>query len=102
MTPRGSRGSRLSRIHWDRVGRVVLVIALIVIVFLYVGPSLKAFESWREGNGAEAELAELQDENRRLVRQAREFQGDAALTIEARKLGLVMAGEKPYVVEGVR
>lgn len=102
VTPRGTRGSRLSRIHWDRLGRVVLVIALIVIVLSYIRPALNAFDNWRESKAAEAELSRVQEENRRLERQAKALEGDAAMIVEARKLGLVSAGEKAYVVDGVR
>lgn len=80
----------------------MLVIALIVIVLSYISPSINVFENWRESKSAQAELAELQQENHQLSRQARELKGDAAMITEARKLGLVAADEKAYVVNGVR
>jgi cell division protein FtsB len=102
VAPRGSRGSRGSRIRWDRFGRVVLVLVLFVVLASYVGPSLHVFESWRESKGADARLVELKRENAELTRKAKALETDAAVMAEARKLGLVAAGEQPYVVDGVK
>jgi len=102
VAPRGKRGSRGSRIHWDRFGRVVLVLVLFAVLASYVGPSLHVFESWREAKSADARLAELKRENAELTRKANALETDAAVMAEARKLGLVAVGEQPYVVDGVK
>jgi len=101
IVPRGDRGSRGSRIRWDRLGRVVLVIVLFGVLVSYVGPTLHVFESWRESRAGEERLAELKGENERLKRQARELEDPAAAMVEARKLGLVGPGERGYVVDGL-
>ena len=48
-----------------------------------------------------AEIAALKAENRRLRERRRELRDPAALEREARRLGMVKAGEKSYVVEGI-
>ena len=94
--------SRASRVRWDRIGRIALVLVLFVVVAQYVGPSLSVFQTWRESNAAEARLVELKAENERLVRQARALEDDAAAIAVARKLGMVAPGEQAYVVDGLR
>ena len=100
VAPR-SRG-RASRIRWDRLGRVLLVLVVFGILASYVGPSLNVFESWRESKAAEARLAELGAEDERLTRQAKSLEGEAAAMAEARKLGMVGPAERAYVVDGLR
>jgi cell division protein FtsB len=102
VAARGGRGSRATRIRWDRFGRIVLVLVLIAVLASYVGPTWNAFESWRESKGADARLSELRSENAELTRKANALERDAAVMAEARKLGLVAPGEQPYVVDGVR
>jgi cell division protein FtsB len=97
-----SGGSRGSRIRWDRFGRVVLVLVLFVVLASYVGPSLHVLEGWRDSNSSQERLAELKQENEELTRKAKAIESDAAVTAEARKLGLVGASEQAYVVDGVR
>lgn len=102
VAPRGSSGSRVSRVRWDRFGRVILVLALFVVLASYVGPTLNVFESWRESKAAESRLGELKAENEQLMHQAKLLGEPAATIAEARKLGLVAPGEQAYVVDGLK
>jgi len=101
VVPRGRSGSRASRVRWDRLGRVILVLVLFAVVASYVGPSLKVFDTWRESKAADIELAALKAENEQLQRQANELEKPAAAIAEARKLGLVASGEQAYVIDGL-
>lgn len=101
VAPRTS-ASRLSRVRWDRLGRIVLVLVLFAILISYVSPTLNVFETWRESNSAQSRLGELKAENANLARQAEALKQPAAETAEARKLGLVAAGEQGYVVDGLK
>ncbi len=102
IVPREPGGSRISRVRWDRLGRIVLVIVLFAVLASYIGPTLHVFESWREAKAGEERLATLKDENAQLTRKARQLNDPAAAMTEARKLGLVAPGEQPYVVDGLR
>lgn len=102
VVPRGDLPSRTSRIRWDRVGRVVLVVAIFAVLVSYIGPTLNVFETWRESSAAESRLGELKAENEQLSRQASALQEPAAMIAEARKLGLVAPGEQAYVVDGLK
>lgn len=100
VAPRSA--GRGSRIRWDRLGRVCLVIVFFVVLASYIGPAMNVFDSWRESKASQARLAELKAENERLTRQANQLNSDAAMMAEARKLGLAADGEQAYVVKGLR
>lgn len=100
VAPRSS--SRASRVRWDRLGRVCLVLVLFAVLVSYIGPTLHVFQSWRESKVAKTRLVELKAENERLTRQAKALDSPAATMAEARKLGLVGAGEQAFVVKGLR
>jgi cell division protein FtsB len=92
-----------SRIQWDRVGRVALVIVLFLVLASYVGPSINFFDARQDSKSEAAHLAELRQENARLKQRAEELQGPDAAEREARKLGMIdpSAGEAPFVVKGL-
>jgi cell division protein FtsB len=94
--------SRASRIRWDRLGRVVLVLVIFVVLASYISPTLNVFDTWRESNAAESRLSTLKAENDRLERQNRELGQPSAAVAEARKLGMVAPGEQAYVIDGLK
>ncbi|QEC47504.1 septum formation initiator family protein [Baekduia soli] len=94
--PGGARG-----IRWDRVGRVALLIVLFGVVALYVGPSISFFHTYRDAQARRAEVRQLQHENERLRARRKALQDPRTLEREARRLGLVKPGERPYIVKGL-
>ena len=102
VVPRGGSGSRVSRIRWDRFGRVCLVLVLFVVFLSYIGPTMHVYESWRESKASQSRLAELKVENDRLTKQSQQLDQPAATMAEARKLGLVGPGEQEFVVKGLK
>lgn len=102
VTPRGRSRGPASRIHWDRLGRVVLLFVLAAVLISYVGPALHVVDSWRESRAVSSRLAVLKTENDQLHRQAEQLKDPASTIIEARKLGLVGTGERAYVVDGTK
>jgi cell division protein FtsB len=97
----GARGVA-SRIQWDKVGRVTLVIVLFLVLASYVRPAVSLYETWREAGAAEQRLTELKAENKRLQARSQELETPAAALREARKLGMVGAGEQAYVIKGLK
>ncbi len=95
-----SRGGA-SRIHWDRVGRVVLVLVLAVICISYIGPSINFLDAWRDSKAEHASLAELQTENAKLKQRLTNLEGPDAAERGARKIGMTAVGEGAYVVRGL-
>ena len=92
---------RRTRIRWDRLGRWALIAVLGFVLYLYIGPAATWVSTYREAGRKRAEVAELKAENRRRRERRRQLRDPAALEREARRLGMVKAGERSYVIEGL-
>jgi cell division protein FtsB len=92
---------RRTRIRWDRLGRWALIVVLGFVLYLYVGPAATWVSTYREAARKRADVAELTAENHRLRERRQGLRDPGALEREARRLGMVKAGEKSYVVEGL-
>ena len=90
---------RIARIRWDRVGRWALIAVLGFVVYLYIGPAASWVSAYKEAKRKRAEVAALRTENERLRERRRYLKDPASLEREARRLGMVKAGEKSYVIQ---
>jgi cell division protein FtsB len=90
---------RLTRIRWDRVGRWALIAVLGFVLYLYIGPAASWVSAYKEAGRKRAEVAALRAENERLRERRRNLKDPASLEREARRLGMVKAGEKSYVIQ---
>ena len=86
-------------IRWDRVSRVALLVVLVVLVYLYAGPAHSYWNTLRQAKLRRSEVAVLKRENERLRARRQALRGPTALEREARRLGMVKPGERPYVLE---
>ncbi len=98
---RRTAGSRPA-IQWHRVGRLALLVTLAAIVLLYIPPVTHWIEQRRTAAHGKAEMQSLQRENDMLRGRMRQLTGPDALEREARRLGMVRRGERPYVVDPSR
>ena len=92
---------RRTRIRWDRLGRWALIAVFAFVIYLYVGPAATWISTYHEAKKKRAEVAALKVENQRLRERRRELRDPASLEREARRLGMVKAGEKSYVIQGL-
>jgi cell division protein FtsB len=92
---------RRTRIRWDRLGRWALIGVFAFVLYLYIGPAARWVTTYHQAKQKRAEVAALHAENRKLRAQERELRQPSALEREARSLGMVKAGEKAYVIEGL-
>jgi len=90
-----------TRIRWDRLGRWALLFVLALVLYLYIGPTKTWVSTWREAGEQREEVAALRAENERLRARRDELKRESALEREARRLGMVKAGERAYIVEGL-
>jgi cell division protein FtsB len=90
-----------TRIRWDRVGRWALLCVLGLVLYLYIGPLRTWVSTWQEAKQKRAEVATLRSQNDRLRAHEQSLQRSSALEREARRLGMVKAGERAYIVEGL-
>jgi cell division protein FtsB len=98
---RQTRGRSASRIHWDKLGRVVLVIVLFAILASYVNPVANFIDAWRDSRAQRSELQQLRREYGRLSARAASLDDPGALARAARVVGMVAPGERPYVIQGL-
>ena len=91
---------RRTRIRWDRLGRCALVGVFAFVLLLYVGPAARWVSTYRQAKEKRAEVAQLQAQNRSLRTRMASLQGASSLERQARRLGMVRAGEKLYVISG--
>ena len=88
-------------VRWDRIGRVALLLVLGLILLLYVGPARSSFSTWQTAKSKRAEVHRLERENARLRARRRALNDPRTLEAEARRLGMVRPGERPFVVDGL-
>ena len=98
MAPR-RRSLASSGIKWERVGRVALLCVLGVIVLLYIPPVTHWIQQSRTASRSHAQVADLKRERAELRARLRRLDGPGAVEREARRLGMVKPGERPYVVQ---
>jgi cell division protein FtsB len=88
-----------SRIRWDRVGRWALICVFAFVLYLYIGPARTWVSTYAEAKRKRADVAQLRERNEQLRERQRRLERKDAVELEARKLGMVKAGEKLYVVD---
>ena len=91
----------MPNIRWDRVGRVALLCVLAGLLLLYIGPARSYVSAVGQARAKRAEVHALEREHARLEARRRALNRPSVLEAEARKLGYVKPGERPYVVEGL-
>jgi cell division protein FtsB len=100
MRPAPRRGgARASRVRWDKLGRVILVLVLFAVLASYVSPVLNFVDAWRDSGTERTQLQELQRENAALRSRAGSLDGPDAAERAARRLGMVATGERSYVIK---
>jgi cell division protein FtsB len=92
------KGPRPS-IQWQKVGRLALLFTLFVIVLLYIRPVTHWLQQRSTAAHSQSDLRDLQREHDRLEARLKQLSGPGAVEHEARKMGMVRQGEKPYVIE---
>ena len=89
-----------SRIRWDRVGRWALICVFAFVIYLYIGPARTWVSTYAEAKRKRDDVASLRAAATSGCASASARSTRAgAVELEARKLGMVKAGEKLYVVE---
>jgi hypothetical protein len=92
--------SGVSRIKWDRVGRVALTVVLVAVLYSYLGPSINFVKTYTGTTAAKAKLHTLLKEDRRLHNRIQSADDPLVVDHEARAQGMVAEGETPVVIRG--
>ena len=72
-----------------------------LVLYLYIGPALSWISTYKEAGRQREAVAELRAENDALEKRKAELKAPGAIEREARRLGMVKAGERAYIVEGL-
>jgi cell division protein FtsB len=89
------------RVRWDRVGRVGLLVVLAIVIGLYVQHTLSYLSTRSQAERQQALVHQLTRDNANLVKQQRSLSDPATIVRDARALGMVRQGERPYVITGL-
>lgn len=90
----------MHRVRWDRVGRVALLVVLAVVAVLYVQDAVAYFGTRNQADRQAAIVKQLSRDNAGLVKQQQSLHDPATIERDARALGMVLPGERSYVVMG--
>jgi cell division protein FtsB len=72
---------------------------LFVIVLLYIRPVAHWMQQRSTAAHSTADLHQLQAEHDRLEARLQQLSGTGAVEREARRMGMVRRGERPYVIQ---
>jgi cell division protein FtsB len=75
---------------------------LFLILVLYINPVIGFIDAWRESQAERDNLEQLERTNLELKKRVATLGQPDGAEREARKMGMVAAGEQPYVVRGLR
>lgn len=90
------------RIQWDRFGRIVLAIVIVLLLLAMIKPIWNAVHSYRLAGHTKERLHQVQAEHQVLERQVKRARSDATLEREARRQGMIKPGEEAWVVNGIK
>ena len=80
---------------------MALVIVLAIVALLYAQHAIAYFQARSEANQQQAIVKRLQQQNAALVRKQQQLNDRATIIKDARALGMVWLGERPYAVNGL-
>jgi len=89
------------RLRWEKIGRVALLVMLAVVVGLYVQRTLTYLSVRSQASQQLAIVQKLTRQNNKLSREAAALNNPATIEQDARALGMVRPGERPYAVSGL-
>jgi hypothetical protein len=90
-----------SRVKWDRVGRIALVVVLAAVLYSYLNPAIDFVKTYTATTAAKAQLHELLHQNRGLHDLVQSAADPVVIDGKARAQGMVNEGETPIVIRGL-
>ena len=88
-------------IRWDRISRYGLLVVFVGLLWLYVNPARSYLNTLKESHHRQGQLHALQREHAMLTRRMKALADPHVIETEARQLGMVKPGERPYIVSGL-
>ncbi len=100
-TRQAPRRAPQRRVRWDRLGRIALLIVLLVVFGVIVQDGINYLSTRAQAAQQRAIVHRLSSENAQLLREQKALGDPATIVRDARALGMVRTGERPYVVTGL-
>lgn len=94
--PAARRGG--SRIKWDRIGRVALVLVLLVVGYSYLNPAIDFVKTYGQKTAAKADFHELLRENKKLHAKIHSAKDPLVIERQARAQGMVTEDATPVIL----
>jgi cell division protein FtsB len=94
-------GSPFDGVRWDRLGRIALLLVLAALLYLYLSAGVRLFTTWSAEHHDNASVVALRHEHALLAQQHAALARQSTLEAEARRLGMIKAGEQPFVITGL-
>ena len=91
----------MPRVRWDRLGRIAMLGVMMAIVYLYLSAGVRLFSAWGESKRDDAQASVLERQHRALQQQHALLSSPGTVQTEARRLGMIHAGEQTYMVSGL-
>jgi cell division protein FtsB len=88
----------MSRVRWDRVGRIAMLGVMVAIAYLYLSAGVRLFSAWGESKHDNAQASVLQRQHVALQQQHALLSSPGTVQAEARRLGMIRPGEQAYIV----
>ncbi len=88
----------ISRIGWDRKFRIVMLVVVAMVGLLGLKAGLALVSARAQAAQESSLVTSLERQHRQLVAQEKALYQKATIIRDARQLGMVAAGERPYVV----
>jgi cell division protein FtsB len=93
--------ARPAGVRWDRVGRIAMLLVLLALLYLYLGAARSYLSTAQQAHRQRADIRRLESDNARLRARRRALERAGTLEQEARQLGMIRPGERPYILEGL-
>ena len=77
------------------------MLVLFAVLLSYINPVINFVDAWRGSHSEHAQLAQLQRERARLEAKAASLKNPSTASEDARKLGMILPGERPFSVKGL-
>jgi cell division protein FtsB len=78
-----------------------MLFVLLVLLYLYISPVRSLFSAIHQSAAQRSALAALQRTNKQLLAERAALSDPSTIELDARKQGMVMPGEKEFVVFGL-
>ncbi len=87
----------MSKFGWDRKFRFVMVVVVGMVLWIGVKAGLALLAARAQAGQETSLVTSLEQQHRRLVTQKNALYQKATIVRDARQLGMVRAGERPFV-----